>query len=101
VPLCDDTLKLLVKLGFEPVERIRAHLVKEDRHPSLFGGDHVATTQRKSFFRLLAERKGSPRIDFEEVLCVRRGKEFTAEIAEGAGHGQTSLPVAPGAMRHP
>lgn len=72
VPLCDDTLKLLVRLGFEPVERIRAWLVKKARHPSLFGGEEVETKSRKSFFRWLTEQKGSPHIDWEEVLCLKR-----------------------------
>ena len=63
---------MLESLGFEPVERIRAMLVKEDRQPGLFGEDVVKTTERKSFFRRLAEKKGSPRIDWEEVLMVRK-----------------------------
>lgn len=28
------------------------------------------TTERKSFFRRLAEKKGSPAIDWEDVICV-------------------------------
>ena len=72
VPLCDQTLELLQRLGFEPVERIRAMLVKETREVGLFG-EHVNRKERKSFFRRLAEHKGSPRIDWEEVLCVRKG----------------------------
>jgi DNA modification methylase len=72
VPLCDQTLTLLEHVGFIPVERIRAMLVKEDRHPGLFGDDVVETKERKSFFRRLAEKKGSPRIDWEEVLIVRK-----------------------------
>lgn len=71
VPLCDDTLKLLVCLGFEPVLRARAHLVKE-RSENTFAGVVTTRTERKSFFRRLAESKGSPRIDWEEVICVRR-----------------------------
>lgn len=31
-----------------------------------------SSSQRKSFFRRLAESKGSPKIDWEEVLIVRR-----------------------------
>jgi len=73
VPLCDQTLELLVRLGFVPVVRMRAWLVQEQRDAGLFGAI-VKKTERKSFFRMLAERKGSPRIDFEEVLVVRRRK---------------------------
>jgi DNA modification methylase len=73
VPLCDQTLRLLVHLGFEPVVRVHAMLVKETRSDCLFGGpEHVKRTERKSFFRRLAEKKGSPRIDWEEVLVVRK-----------------------------
>jgi DNA modification methylase len=72
VPLCDQTLRLLTHLGFEPVERIRAWLVTETRSQSLWGGEVVKRTERKSFFRRLAEKKGSPQIDWEEVIVVRK-----------------------------
>lgn len=72
VPLCDQTCTLLESLGFEVFERCRCWLVKETREPSLFGGEHVTTTERKSFFRRLAEKKGSPRIDWEEVVWCRK-----------------------------
>jgi hypothetical protein len=32
----------------------------------------VKTTSRKSFFRRLAEAKGSPAIDHEDVIIVRK-----------------------------
>jgi hypothetical protein len=72
VPLPEQTWELLQHVGFEPVERVRAMLVKEDSHPGLFDGPVVKKTERKSFFRRLAERKGSPAIDFEEVLFCRK-----------------------------
>jgi hypothetical protein len=72
VPLCDDTLKLLVSIGFEPIERVHAMLVKETVENTLFDGPVTRRRQKKSFFRRLAERRGSPRIDFEEVLVVRK-----------------------------
>jgi hypothetical protein len=37
---------------------------------TLDGGTTEMTTERKSFFRRLAERKGSPRIDWETVYCM-------------------------------
>jgi len=71
VPLCDQTLALLERVGFEPVVRIRAMLVKEEVEATLFG--EVRTRkERKSFFRRLAEKHGAPRIDWEEVLVMRR-----------------------------
>ncbi len=72
VPLCDDTLKLLVSIGFEPIERVHAMLVKETVENTLFDGPVTQRREKKSFFRRLAERRGSPRIDFEEVLWVRK-----------------------------
>jgi hypothetical protein len=59
--------------GFETVEWIRAWLV-EDRGAQfdLYGELEHKTVERKSFFRRLAERKGSPRIDWEDVIIQRR-----------------------------
>lgn len=71
VPLPDDTLKLLEHIGFQPVERIHAMLVKESTERTFFG-EVTKTTSRKSFFRRLCESKGSPKIDWEEVLIVRK-----------------------------
>lgn len=70
VPLCDQTLRLLLHLGFEPVCRVHAMLVAE--HGQLLMGGGEQRKSRKSFFRRLAEKKGSPAIDHEEVLVVRR-----------------------------
>lgn len=70
VPLCDQTLALLESLGFELVERIRAWVTKTKTHAGLFG-DVEEKTERKSFFRRLAESKGSPAIDWEEVIAVK------------------------------
>lgn len=59
--------------GFESIEWIRAWLV-EDRGAQfdLDGGLNHKTVERKSFFRRLAEKKGSPPIDFEVVLIQRK-----------------------------
>jgi len=72
VPLCDDTARLLEHVGFTVAERIRAMLIKETHHNDLFDGRTTSTKSRKSFFRRLAEKKGSPAIDFEEVLIARK-----------------------------
>lgn len=71
VPLCDTTLELLISTGFEPIERCRAWLTKETREAGLHE-EIVTTKSRKSFFRRLAEKKGSPAIDWEEVLWIRK-----------------------------
>lgn len=71
VPLCDQTVAMLEKCGFDVFERTRAMLVKEKVHKGLFG-EQRERKERKSFFRRLAERKGSPRIDWEEVIWARK-----------------------------
>lgn len=71
VPLPMQTLKLLIHLGFTPLERIKAMLVEETSTPGLFG-EITKKKERKSFFRRLAEKKGSPEINWEEVLVVRK-----------------------------
>ena len=72
VPFSDDWQRLCESCGFELVERIQASLVKRDEHPGLFGEDVVKTKERKSFFRRLAEKNGSPPIDHEDVVVMRR-----------------------------
>lgn len=70
VPLCDQTAELLEAVGFAVPERIRAMLVREVPQPiNMFTGEiGIKLVERKSFFRRLAEKKGSPRIDWEEVI---------------------------------
>ncbi len=70
VPLCDQTCQLLERLGFTVFERCRAWLVSRTEHQGLFG-KVVKEKARKSFFRRLAEKKGSPRIDFECVIWAK------------------------------
>lgn len=72
VPLCDDTIRLLEHIGFTVIERIHAMLVNETKHNDFFAGETVTKKERKSFFRRLAEKKGSPPIDFEEVIIARK-----------------------------
>lgn len=76
--------------GFEYVEEAHASLVKvEHIGNDLFSGEAVhRRTERKSFFRRLAERKGSPHIDFETVLFLRKPGQGDG----GAGAVITSPP---------
>lgn len=74
VPFSQNWLDLCIACGFEPVEWVKASLVKEERQPSLFGGDEVRTKERKGFFRRLAEAKGSPAIDEEDVIVMRKAE---------------------------
>jgi hypothetical protein len=72
VDLPGQTWRLLLSLGFTPVERIRCLLSEETREPSLFGGCEVKKRSRVSFFRRLATKRGAPEIPWEEILVVRR-----------------------------
>lgn len=79
----DDWRRLCESVGFESIKEIRAMLTEETRLPGLFGGDIVKKTKRASFFRRLAEAKGSPPIDWEVVLFCRK----RAEIAHASSPG--------------
>lgn len=74
VPFSDQWQALCESLGFRLVCRHRAMLVKTGATQKLLdGGTHTTTRERKSFFRRLAEKKGSPRIDWEDVICMQVG----------------------------
>ena len=64
---------LCESVGFRTLHEHRAWLV-EDRgtQGGLYGEDTKYRTERKSFFRRLAEGKGAPRIDWETVWCMER-----------------------------
>lgn len=71
VPFCDQWQQLCEAVGFETVEIARAWLVEDGGMQLAIDGNHKRKTRsRKSFFRRLAESKGSPRIDYEQVLFM-------------------------------
>ncbi len=72
VDFCGDWRRLCEDCGFETIHEHHAMLVKEDVKESLFGHKIISRKERKSFFRRLAESKGSPRIDYETILCMRK-----------------------------
>ena len=72
VDFTGDWRRLCESAGFETIHEHHAMLVKENVKESLFGHKIVKRKERKSFFRRLAESKGSPRIDYETVLCMRK-----------------------------
>lgn len=65
-----DWRKLCEHAGFVTVREVHAMLVAETTHNDLFDGERTTKRERKSFFRRLAEKKGSPAIDFETVLFM-------------------------------
>lgn len=73
VEFSDQWEELCEAVGFERVERIHALLVEDHGEQlDIFGGAVAKRTERKSFFRRLAEKKGSPRIDHEDVIIMRK-----------------------------
>jgi hypothetical protein len=60
--------------GFETLHEHHAMLVRHKGTSLTLEGKRVEhITESKSFFRRLAEKKGSPRIDYEVVLCMVKG----------------------------
>lgn len=73
VPFGDQWQALCESRGFVLACRHRAMLVEHyGEQDDLFGEAKQLQTSRKSFFRRLAENKGSPAIDWEDVICVRK-----------------------------
>ena len=71
VPFCDQWRRLCESVGFVTVHEHRAQLVRNRRvQGTLEGGSVELKSESKSFFRRLAEKKGSPRIDWETVYCM-------------------------------
>ena len=73
VPFSDQWRQLCEAVGFETLHEHHAMLVhhKGSQH-TLDGGMIERKTESKSFFRRLAEKKGSPRIDYEVVYCMEK-----------------------------
>lgn len=65
---------LCQSVGFETVCKHRAWLNKNSGIvQTTWDGDEVSMEKwYKSFFRILCEKKGAPRIDFETVLCMEK-----------------------------
>ena len=73
VPFSDQWQALCEAQGFRLVCRHRAMLVAHyGEQDDMLGATKQLTTARKSFFRRLAEAKGSPAIDWEDVICLER-----------------------------
>lgn len=65
--------KVCVAAGFEIVHWHRAWVIEQRGAQYNTDGNLIAkSVERKSFFRRLAEKKGSPRIDWETVICTRK-----------------------------
>jgi hypothetical protein len=76
-----DWRKLCESVGFVTETEVHAMLVAEETKSHLFDGEVTTRRERKSFFRRLAEKKGSPRIDWETVYFMR--KPETTHVGKG------------------
>jgi len=72
VPFSHQWAQLCEACGFEWLHEHRAWVVEDYGTQLGFFEDQPIIKERKSFFRRLAEKNGSPRIDWESVLCFRR-----------------------------
>lgn len=74
VPFGDQWRQLCEAAGFVCLHHHRAQLVERyGAQTSLTGETSTVEIHRKSFFRRLAEKKGSPAIDYESVYCFVKG----------------------------
>lgn len=69
VPFCDQWRQLCEAVGFVTMHEHHAMLVHATQY-KLDGGVH--RKESKSFFRRVAEGKGSPRVDYEVVFCMEK-----------------------------
>jgi hypothetical protein len=89
VPFSDQWQALCEAVGFRCVCQHRALLVSgEGTQTDAFGQDKKLRRERKSFFRRLAEAKGSPRIDAEDVRCFVKPIEKKTEAGRKARKGE-------------
>lgn len=77
-----DWRKLCEHVGFETVLEVRASLVEQWQENTLFDGVVQKERKRASFFRRLAEKRGSPKIDWETVWFMRKPLDV-AKTAHG------------------
>lgn len=73
MPVADETAALLATVGFDVFEVTRCHVTKKlQAQLRLDGSLDKRTKDRKSFFRRIAEKRGSPPIDWECVIWCRK-----------------------------
>ena len=73
VEFSDQWRQLCEAVGFTTLHCHRAWVVEHHgTQKGLDGPDKEHRVERKSFFRRLAEKKGSPRIDWETVYCMEK-----------------------------
>lgn len=73
VPFCKQWMQICESVGFKILHWHHAWLIEDyGMQYDLLGEHKTNFRERKGFFRRLAEKKGSPRIDFEVILCMEK-----------------------------
>lgn len=73
---------LCESVGFVTLHEHHAMLVHSNgKQHTIDGGMSEKITERKSFFRRLAEKNGSPKIDYETVLCMVKPGQDGGNVA--------------------
>ena len=73
IPFCDRWRRLFEGLGFVALHEHHALVVEQRGVAITLEGEIIEKrVERKSFFRRVAEKHGSPRIDWETVLCFEK-----------------------------
>jgi hypothetical protein len=73
VPFCDQWRELCEAVGFIALHEHHAMLIRHNGTSlTLDGGEVRHEISSKSFFRRLCEKKGSPEINWETVLCMEK-----------------------------
>jgi hypothetical protein len=103
VPFPQQWLALCEQHGFTLIEEIHASLVEDHgTQEGLFGEAQRVTTEKKSFFRRLAEKKGSPRIDHETVLIMQKAGDVGGVcVVSSPPFGQSEGNKVPHKFRDP
>jgi len=71
VPFCNNWRLISEACGFTTLHEHRAWLIEDKGTNITLEGEMIEhKIERKSYFRRLAEKKGSPRIDYEIILCM-------------------------------
>lgn len=76
IPFCEQWQQMCEAVGFVTLHEHHAMLVRSNgKSIDLEGNVREHIVESKSFFRRIAEKKGSPKIDFETVLCMEKPNE--------------------------
>jgi len=83
VNFCDDCAALIEQTGYTVFERWRCWKVSKGKHMDMFTGESEHAVSHLGFFRRLAQKKGSPACNNEEVIWFRAVAPQPQEAPDG------------------